>query len=246
MATQIKIEPGLQFRSVIADSNSLFQVVAREGRAWLCEVQPEPEPFEHNGVKFYGDYVGEQKVFTAQEIRQRVAFASVFAERAAKDEQAREKLLVAGATVHYHNGIGQFYRCEVVDDGGELKLKPVAIVGRWREYATRGNIMDNGEISYPHEARKVMDGELFVGRGDSSYESETYSEPAHKENRVDPTGLPAIEIVTPEITDGDREFAAVYNAIEQATEALTGKDVRDQPKSARADRAREILAAIGG
>src|SRR4051794_5224612 len=109
-----KVHPGVQFRAVIADCNALWQVVGKEGRdSWMCVVVPEPEPVEVGGVLFEGEYVGHRQVFTGAQIRRTLSMAAFFAESADRAQVAWESVKV-GDTVHYNQGHGEFYRCEVV------------------------------------------------------------------------------------------------------------------------------------
>lgn len=57
MAKKTKITKGMQFRSVIADCNALWETIRPSGKqAWICQVIDEP--FEYDGKMFASDYAG--------------------------------------------------------------------------------------------------------------------------------------------------------------------------------------------
>jgi len=78
-------------------------------------------------------------------------------------EAAYEKLLKDNEVLHYHDGFGQYIRCEVVvadHDGhtikkGEQCLKEAALVGAWRDYDLRADSyhmkgVREGRLMKPH------------------------------------------------------------------------------------------------
>jgi hypothetical protein len=182
-------------------------------------------------------------VFTGADLRAKARMAAFFSQ-AREDEQAARDALSVGQIVHYHDSFGRYLRCEVVlDDDGEKAYKPLAMVGDWGDHDTRGRVMYDATISYPYDAQKVMQAKVFKGRADSVYESDAFNDT--RGGDVDPRSLDPIEIVTPDITPEDEAFAAVYKAIRQAENLLTGEDTRDQSKAQRADAARLALADAG-
>jgi len=77
-----------------------------------------------------------------------------------------------GQIVHYHNGFGQFVRCEVVDapdddacmhaKKGERCLKELALVGNWREYDLRSD---------SYHMQGCLEGRLFKPHSSNIYEN---------------------------------------------------------------------------
>lgn len=82
--------------------------------------------------------------------------------------------LETGSIVHYHNGFGEFVRCEVVEapddvdegilqiDKGEKCLKEVALVGKWKDYDLRSD---------GYHMRGVREGRLFKPNASNIYEN---------------------------------------------------------------------------
>ena len=229
-----EITPGVTFRSVIADSNALWEVTGREsGRSWRCTVIPEPEPVMIGGVAFYGDYVGTERIFTDEQIAQRMRAAATFTRLAREAEDAWAALQVAD-TVHYDNGHGCFVRCEIVTEAGEKTLLPVALVGNWGVHELRGLVADDATVRYRTYAQKIIDGGTFKPGVQSLVESSVY----RRSPAVDPATLPALEIFTPQVTDDDRVFAALYAAVKDAEQALTARGDGSKAERIRAARQR--------
>lgn len=99
-----------------------------------------------------------------------------------------------GTILHYHNGFGEFVRCEVVDGpwasglSGEehtsKHLQPVALVGEWR----RHNLRPEG-----FHAKKVLNREGgWRPNTGNIYEHPDYVGSSDK--GINPTDLPALEI----------------------------------------------------
>lgn len=116
--------------------------------------------------------------------------------------------LVPGRIVHYHNAFGQFVRCEVVaaqediEDGvlnlekGEICLKPVALVGNWREH-------DLQHDSY--HVRRIREGGVFKPNGSNIYEN---SRATGARSHGDPSQMTPLVFVPEPPKPTSREIAA--------------------------------------
>lgn len=163
---------GKRFRSVIADANVLWEVKKSRGRD-VFECVAISEPVTIDGRTFDSDYAGATRCFGGAEIRSKRAmeehFRSVMSEHAVFYGS-----LVAGEIVHYHDGFGEFVRCEVVvltedtrldfdtKPAGSKVLKPTALVGRWRAEDLRA------DSRWP---RRIKSGALFVPNAANVFES---------------------------------------------------------------------------
>lgn len=184
---------GNRFRSMVADSNCLWEVKRSRG-AGVFECEVVGEPWEHNGVTYPGEFAGRRDVFTRGHIEQALAAAELSEERMRKHEEFYTNLGL-GQLVHYHSGGTSFIRCEVVVAGapheldhpcvkqGERALKIVAFVtfvGEWMNY----DLKPGGYL-----AQRM--GHLFKPNASSIYENP--KAPCHKEH-ADPQHLEPIEL----------------------------------------------------
>ena len=123
-----KIGRGTTFHSVYADSNPKWRITRSRGRGVWEAVVVESE-----------DWKGTVKVFLHEDVARAVAMAAFFEQTQSEHERFYAELKL-GATVHYHNGGGEWVRCVAVDGVTEWNdkvvhrcLQPVALVGAWRE-----------------------------------------------------------------------------------------------------------------
>lgn len=102
-----------------------------------------------------------------------------------------------GAIFHYHNGFGQYVRCEVVDgewdsfDGHQQGrcLQPIALVGNWDDRDLRAG---------SYHAKKVVE-RSGAWRCNTSciYELPSFSRPKGDAGLIDPTVLEPLELGAP-------------------------------------------------
>lgn len=213
MKTQTQIKPGIQFRSVVADANVLFEVKAKSGRgAWRCV--GVDETYEVDGRKYKSDFAGEVRVFTNEQILSAVGWEKAFA--AAHDaSDAFYSHLRIGQIVHYCNGGDEFIRCEVVWNVDKQALKPVALVGKWRSFDLPRRQPD-GSVYLGYQAEKIQKGEPWRPSAGCVYES---PESSHRHG-LDPRELPAIDLSVPELDDEAAKKAALWKAVDAARAAL--------------------------
>jgi hypothetical protein len=229
-ATSQRIAVGkTTFRSTYADANALWRVIGKKGKdCYLCQIQNEP--VEIDGTVYSGDYAGIQKVFMRSEIHRSLQWKNFF-DKARDDSNKFYDSLQIGQTVHYHDGFGAYIRCEVV--GGQ-KLKPVALVGNWREYdlPTRRS---TGEIIETYWSEKLKQGELFEPNASNIWEFYQNDEtnPAHipvnMRNGNDPTTMDAINLDLPETTAEEKRVADLWRTVEGLRE-LVGHTTLSDPQ----------------
>jgi len=137
----LRVQVGTRFRACYADTNPLWEVKRARGRdTWDCEVVDEP--VEYRGRTYASDWAGIRRVYGGEEIRA-ILQREKDREHLEDKHKAFYEGLEVGAVVHYHNGFGEYVRCEVVLakenssvgftslKRGEKCLKPVALVGNW-------------------------------------------------------------------------------------------------------------------
>lgn len=126
--------------------------------------------------------------------------------------------LKLGQIVHYNSSFGSYYRCEVVwgkPKGGfttntdQKCLKPVALVGDWREYdlPTR---MPDGSVRLGHAAESVRDGMLFTPHESCIWESPRC---ARRSTDKDPTNMEPICLDVPGLSDEEEKKAALWRVV---------------------------------
>lgn len=173
-----RVTLGTKFFASVADGMAEFEVRKRRGN----------DTYECVAVDL--DFQGTQKVYGGEEIRAALGRAAAH-DRMADAHTAFYEGLEVGATVHYHNGFGEYVRCEVVlnpNDGscpnaqGSKCLKEMALVGKWREYDLR---VDG------YHAKGVSEGRLFQAHATCIYENEDCS---LSKREADPRGMEPCEI----------------------------------------------------
>lgn len=228
MPTTTAVTPGLTFRSVIADGNALWEVIAPAGDdVWHCEVVPEPD----GGP---ADYVGTSDVFYTESILRSVRTDEFLQRHVETTRQAAGRLAV-GQTIHVAIDDNAFYRGTVVEEDGDKLLRVDAIVGELRQ-VDRPRRLDDGTISTPYTAAKV--GETVRFRVDATWESDAM---ANRDRHTDPATLDAVDLTLPPMTDAERAEAGKVRLLEAIRE--TAYERRQLGSDAALDRIRELLAA---
>ena len=196
-----KVSVGDRFRSVIADAYALWEVKKARGRgAWECEVV-------------------EEKVFGGEEILRAVAFEQMF-DRMASDNDRFYANLRPGQVVHYDNGFECYVRCKVVPVNGCNVLRPVALVGKWRQHDLWTRYR-NGSVRMGYYPDKIEKGETMTPNVFSIYE--------HTKRGADPTALPAVDYAPPELSPEEAARAEDWRAVE-AVQVLLNQTDKD-PKA---------------
>jgi hypothetical protein len=120
--------------------------------------------------------------------------------------------LEPGQIVHYHNGFGQYVRCEATRDGSKMKLKPIALVGNWDKFDLPRRLND-GSIALGYHAEQIEKGELFEPHESNIYEASGFvPNPAHKEK--DPRKMEPISLEVPPMDAGAERLAAGWRAVQ--------------------------------
>jgi hypothetical protein len=214
------------FRDTYADGRPKFVVRKDMGNGtYQCISQDD---MDYNGVVRYydadqiADLIGRDKMFDRLD-GQRAGF---WATR------------TVGEVLHYNNAFGKFVRGVVVLVGGEHKLKPTALVGKWNGRSDLPHRRPNGEISYPYHADKVINGGDDAAWQPSDgcvYESPTYSSSYARDG--DPRTMPAIDLTVPDMTPAEQETANLEQALDRVRKILEDRYQTSAPP-------REVLAAI--
>jgi len=201
----VDLEPGTKFRSNYADGNPEWTVVRKSGPNWLCKIMDDV------------DWQGTEKVFQSREILAALAMEKMF-EKKAQEQDDYYASLQPGQTVHYDNGHNSFVRCEAVRDGDKMKLKPLAMVGKWDKHSLPGRNL-NGDIHLPYYPKKIRDGEFFDPNASCIYENTGKGD--------DPRKLPNLDLTVPTMTAEEEAIADLWRVVEAAKSAVeTGSDPR--------------------
>jgi hypothetical protein len=175
------------------------------------------------------------------QIRYRRTLTNMF--RQGDDWWAEQEI---GATLHYHNGFGEYVRGEVVvltdgDRAGLKGIRPVALVGNWKPYDLPQRRPD-GSVAMGYHASKIVEGgpDAAWRPSDSCvYEAPRFVGPRGAGDPGDPRTLPALDLTVPPMSDDAQETARLFALAEQAGLILEGI----QPETARETLAlaREVL-----
>ena len=215
--SNIKVKPGLQFRYHHADSNPLWEVTGKSGRdVWECVIVDEP--VEINGKIYPSDYSGTVKAFFTKEIQGSIGMSQLF-EKLADNTNNFYASLKPGQIVHYHNSFNQYVRCAVVVENGENKLKPIALVGEWRDYDLPDRYPD-GSIYFPYHVKQVLNGETFTPNDSCIFEAPGF----HRDSKLDPRKLEPISLEVPPMTEKEEELAKLWLKIGEIQEISKQND----------------------
>lgn len=130
---------GKKFHATVADASCEFEIVSRTGK--ICKAVSK-EPYE------------AERFFSVGQVTQALAMEEMFAGNARAQKGFWETVPV-GKIIHYYNGFKQYVRGEVILDGGVKKLKPLALVGEWKEYDLP-RVTPDGRVEIPYLARKIL------------------------------------------------------------------------------------------
>lgn len=208
------------FRSIYADSNALWKVIRKEGRNYRCQI--ENEQIEIDGKMYDGDYAGQQKIFSPEEILGSIGMSKLF-DGLAKNHDNFYANLTPGQTIHYQNGFDQWVRCEVVitGDDGEKKLKPIALVGEWREHDLPKRMRD-GSIYNGYHANQIIKGETMTPNASNLFEAG-----CKPRNGIDPTTLVPISLAVPAMTDEEDAKAKLWQKVAKIGEIVNDNKTDD-------------------
>lgn len=227
---------GTTFHYPYADGNPLWRVVkARGDGTWDCVVdQKEP------------DWAGTKKVFGSEEISRSIS-ASAMWDRLADRHDDFWAGVKEGQTVHYHYGFGQYVRGVVVrgEHHGKrgLVMRPVAVVGAWREYDLP-RWYDTGTYSEGcHAVRMIAAGETMQPNSTSMLESADFVPPRGPTAGFDPTGVAPIDLTPPLPTPEQAETARLLGIVEAIRVAVSHKDGHPVTDFAEEYRSRIMEAA---
>lgn len=200
------VKTGVTFRSAYADSNALWRVERVSDGIAHCVIVNEP--WEYNGRTYDGDYAGVRKPFYVSEVEDKLAWEESMRESQKRNEDFFDGL-EPGQIVHYHNGFGDFVRCEVIvldEDtrsgpseykAGTKVLQPIALVGKWKHDLPREYKDENGQtkVVIPYHAEKVLN-RTGAWRPHQScvFEAPEYAS-QYRRNQGDPTGMKPINLL---------------------------------------------------
>jgi hypothetical protein len=207
------------FRSTYADANALWRVIGKKGKdCYLCQI--ENEPVEIDGTMYSGDYVGVEKVFMRSEIQRSLQWENFF-DKAHDDSDKFYKSLRVGQIVHYHDGFGNYVRCEVVED---KKLKPVALVGNWRD-CDLPHRLSTGEIFETYWSEKLKNAELFETNASNIWEfyvneTDPARIPANMREFGDPSTMTPINLELPEMIAEEKRIADLWCTVDGIRQLL--------------------------
>jgi hypothetical protein len=211
------IKKGTEFNHIYADSRPRWKVTRSRGRGvWEARIVSD----DWTGVS---DVFDEKDILTA--IRQ-----SEFFDDLMDEDQAFWNAQPVGKTIHYHNGFRQFVRGIVVEENGEKRMLPKALVGDWGSHDLPHRLI-NGKIQCGYHASKILSGETMHPNITSIYEATPTCG-----RGVDPTILVPLSLDVPEMTATQKALAAKEKLREELRSVLSERNVE-----VALQRARELL-----
>jgi hypothetical protein len=230
-----KVSKGTRFHSDYQDGRPEWEVTKSLGRAvWEAKCLGP-------------DYAGLTKAFKTEDIQRALSMSQFFSKNQG-DHASFYAGLTLGATVHYHNGFGQYVRCTVVmsttahDKTPHKCLKPVALVGNWRPLDLPRR-RQNGSIDYGYQGKRILEGECMEPNFTSIFEGGNSS----ARQGGDPTKLPALDLSVPEMDAKQAAAAQLWQAVQAARAALDSEELDPFKRLAAAQAVIEgVLGKDGG
>jgi hypothetical protein len=208
------VKIGTQFRNTYADGNPMWTVTKKLGRGvWEARI---------NANEY--DFAGVSKSFRTSDIEASLRRA-LFFEQLGNEHNLFYASLTPGQIVHYHNGFGNFVRCEVVSGHGENALKPIALVGEWRSHDLPSRAPD-GSIRRPYHVEKIAEGETMTPSYSLIFESPCFN------NRydIDPRTLDPVDLTVPEMTAQEVAEAKLVQVLHSMQKVLENYETSPQEK----------------
>jgi len=218
-----RVSKGMKFRSNFADSNPLWEVIARRGNGvWECKIVNEPITLD-DGRVIDSDWVGKVDVFDSKHILACVNSERFF-KKLKEDSDNWFETLKEGDTYHYCNGFGQYVRCKVVTESKEKKFQPIALVGKWKGYDLPHR-SETGEVRYGYHAQKIVDGKGAWQPSTTCVYEHPDATGYHKGD--DPRKMEEISLEVPEMTSQEKEDAELAKTILWVHVTLTSHKPRE-------------------
>lgn len=239
-------------RKVDPEAKSLFgamiQFQVADGYAHYRVVKNSPLTLEH--VPFMDGYQAHEATIrgvTANTVRTALKREKLFSGMTDKNDEFYASLKV-GQIVHYNGSFGAWQRCEVVrgkspQTGREQNvLKPVALVGEWREYDLPKRMPD-GSVKLGHAAEGVRDGKTMTPHESCIWESPRC---ANKDRMIadgwkDPATFEPISLEVPALSAEEEAKAALWRKVARLRALVN--DHREQDPQAIIDAVKRSLEA---
>jgi len=213
----LELRAGRTFSAVVNDGVFKFEIESVRNGVVTAVCEPNNEW----GI--------DTKVFTVEEVVSSIKREAVF-ERYSNVDREFWDGAEDGEILHYHNGFGQFVRCEVYTNeaDGEKYMRPIALVGDWhsRDLAYRDS---TGEVRYGYHARSII--EPKEGKNWRSQLGNIYElmDDEQRAKYQDPAGCEPVSLEVPEPTDEDKLVYALNNfkSTRLSSEAISGKGQAD-------------------
>lgn len=232
------VKVGTRFRSTYADGNCLFEVTERAGPdAWRAVVVDEP--IEFNGQVYPSDFAGVEQLFSTKQVEQALKWEQHL-QRSREERDDFYDSLMPGDILHYHNGFGNYVRCEVVladgnaeasEQGEWLLLQPIALVGNWKPMDLPKRYID-GSVDLGYHAKKVTERSgAWAPHTSCIYEAPNFVAPRTRQGGIadtDPRNLDPIDLSLPEPSAEERVRygkARLLMLISDIASDLTNPDV---------------------
>ena len=132
--------------------------------------------------------------------------------------------LTPGQIVHYDNGGNEYVRCEVVVNNSMVpakQLKPIALVGEWREWDLPHRMAD-GTVNPGYHAKDIADGKTMHPNASNIYEYRL-----NNPGKIDPRPLAPISLTVP--VSYQARKAQLIKGIYDIQELSRGNDVETKP-----------------
>lgn len=186
--------------------------------------------------------------FRLTDLQQQIARDQFWADQQRQKNTFYDDLPI-GAIVHYHDGFAQFVRCERVKGEVGERLRPIALIGNWRQHDVA--IHRGGRVDLGYHVKCILERNCFEPHPSNIWEQLDEGTRAHVmrgcqpglkyEVPFDPTTAEPWSLEPPPLTEEETQIGALALRANRLREALEGPFSTREDYVAAFWRVQEIL-----
>lgn len=203
-----KVEPGIQFRSVIQDRNALWEVKYKAAfDIWVCEVVPEFD---------FDELIGHTQPFNQDRIEQILGFSDAWDKltQSSDDWWAAQE---PGMVVHYSNFLSRQWVRGVVT--ADHQMLPTALLGEWQRWELP-QLSITGPTEGGYHAKLIANADVMRPAASNMYEYNP------SKFDVNPSDLAPLVMTVPDPTPEQQKLMDRY-AVAQRMCDVVEEQMRD-------------------
>jgi hypothetical protein len=149
-----------------------------------------------------------------------------------------------GSIVHYDIGFNAYVRCEVTADKHK-QLKPIALVGEWRDWDLPHRMAD-GTINLGYHVQHIQEGDTFHPHASNIFEFRLTKNSGgwHNDDKVDPRNLAPLSLAVPDMKPEEARKAKLVKGIYEIHTIASGNSVVENPSEVLNLIAQKVLETL--